>query len=321
MVSGLSKAATISAVNVSSTCPPRTRTFSHCTPRSVCQTTIEQRRSHLIKGCLCVSGRGTYLGPEQLLVGVAHAVLLREDFVDEDHAQRVLVRLHSFRVGEAAHVLQHPFCGHDRGERASAIRPRCLGLEEGLGFTGTLRLGDLEQALRRRNESQHPLFTHTDTNVNALAQQPKATDRCVGRTGGSFCSPPQTAGPSKPTQMSSMYSENLRIPSRLSDHTQGIPDCSSTSARFFRPQILRKRASTPAPVLSAAHSKSARSTHPRPFARQRPPLISVMLTTLPFATGVLPLSSSGGTCRSEALLSLMKRQEEPMPMSPVWNHP
>ena len=40
-----------------------------------------------------------------------------------------------------------------------------MGLEEGLGFTGTLRLGDLEQALRRRNESQHPLLTRTDTNV------------------------------------------------------------------------------------------------------------------------------------------------------------
>ena len=112
-----------------------------------------------------------------------------------------------------------------------------MGLEEGLGVTGTLRLGDLEQALRRRNESQHPLCTRTDTNVNALATT-EGNCRCVGvRTGGSFCSPPQTAGPSKPTQMSSMYSENLRIPSRLSDHTQGIPDWSSTNARFFRPQI------------------------------------------------------------------------------------
>jgi len=46
-----------------------------------------------------------------------------------------------------------------------------------------------------------------------------------------------------------------------------------------------------------------------------------MFATVPLATLVQELSSSGATSSGEALASLMKRHDEPMPMSPVWNQP
>ena len=101
-----------------------------------------------------------------------------------------------------------------------------------------------------------------------LESGPENSKRIVGQTsakthGGFFVSPPQIAGPSKPTQMSLTRGAFLKMPSRHSDQTQGSPGWSSTSARFFRPARARSSARLGLGRIAALHHRSSTSHHIR----------------------------------------------------------